>query len=46
MDTVPITFRVDKKMLKEFDNIAGNLSYKRAEAIRESMRRFVRDLGD
>lgn len=41
METVPVCFRVDKKLLKKLDDVAEDRGYNRAEAVREAVRRFV-----
>lgn len=41
MTTIPISLRVNKELLKKFDDVSVNKGYGRAEAIREAMRRFI-----
>jgi metal-responsive CopG/Arc/MetJ family transcriptional regulator len=37
-----ICVRLDKKLLKRFDEFAGDEGYTRSEAAREAIRRFLR----
>lgn len=43
METTPVTIRIDNKLLERFDKVAEQLGYHRAEAVREAIRRFIKN---
>ncbi len=42
--TTAICIRVDKKLAERFDKTAEKNGYKRSEAVREAIRRFIKEL--
>lgn len=44
--TTPLSARLDEKLMKRLDKICDREGYTRAEAVRESIRRFIREMED